>query len=146
MCENRTCRFSRLMPSMTNYHHLQTWDCGASLYRTVLVKYNHQNCTLLHILNCCSFSLQNGRYNWHHDQTLRAIIATGLATYVTQHELMRLFEGDIKRHFKINILFNIKGTFWHQNDFHIIFISKVMDNLFSNCLITLKINYQDMGR
>ena len=25
---------------------------------------SHQNCSLLHILNCCSFSQQNGRYNW----------------------------------------------------------------------------------
>ena len=49
-------------------------------------------------------------------------------------------------HFKFNILFNIQGTFWHQNDFHIIFLSKVTDILISNCLITLKINYQDMGR
>ena len=49
-------------------------------------------------------------------------------------------------HFKFNILFNIKGTFWHQNDFHIIFLTKVTDNLISNCLITLKINYQDIGR
>ena len=49
-------------------------------------------------------------------------------------------------HLKFNILFNIQGTFWHQNNFHIIFLSKVIDNLISNCLITLKINYQDMGR
>ena len=49
-------------------------------------------------------------------------------------------------HFKLNILFNIKGTFWHQNNVNIIFLSKVIDNLISNCLITLKINYQDMGR
>ena len=47
-------------------------------------------------------------------------------------------------HFKFNMLFNIQGTFWHQNDFHIIFLSKVIDNLISNCLITLNINYQDM--
>ena len=49
-------------------------------------------------------------------------------------------------HFKFNILFNVQGTFWHQNDFHIIFLSKVINNLISNCLITLKINYWDMGR
>ena len=42
---------------------------------------NHQNCTLLHILNCCNYSLQNGRYNWRHDQTLRAI-AGGLAPFI----------------------------------------------------------------
>ncbi len=30
---------------------------------------NHRNCALLHILNCCSYSLQKGRYNWRHDQT-----------------------------------------------------------------------------
>ena len=44
-------------------------------------------------------------------------------------------------HFKFNILFNIQGTFWHQNDFHITFLSKVLDNLISNCLNTLKIDY-----
>ena len=49
-------------------------------------------------------------------------------------------------HFKFNILFNIWGTFWDQNCFHIIFLSKIIDNLISTCLITLKINYQDMGR
>ena len=49
-------------------------------------------------------------------------------------------------HFKFNILFNIKGIFWHQNNFHIIFLTKVTDNLISNYLITLKINCQDMGR
>ena len=49
-------------------------------------------------------------------------------------------------HLKFNILFNIWGTFWHKNCFHIIFLSKVIDNLISTCLITLKINYQDMGR
>ena len=32
------------------------------------------------------------------------------------------------------------------NVFHIIFLSKVVDNLISNCLITLQINYQDMGK
>ena len=32
-------------------------------------------------------------------------------------------------HFKFNILFNIWGTFWHQNDFRIIFLSEVKDNL-----------------
>ena len=66
---------------------------------------------------------------------------------MTQCDLMRLFEEDIKNwHFKFNILFNIQETFWHQNDFHIIFLSKVIYNLISNCLITLKINYQDTGR
>ena len=47
-------------------------------------------------------------------------------------------------HFKFNIFFNIQETFRHQNDFHIMFLSKVIDILISNCLITLKINYQDM--
>ena len=49
-------------------------------------------------------------------------------------------------HFEFNIFFNIQGTFWHQNGFHIILLSKVTDILISNCLITLKINYQDTGR
>ena len=34
---------------------------------------NHQHCTLFHILNCCKHSLESGRYNWRHDQTLGAI-------------------------------------------------------------------------
>ena len=50
------------------------------------------------------------------------------------------------RHFKFNILFNIQRTFWHQNDFHFILLSKVINNLISNCLITLKMNHWDMGR
>ena len=46
--------------------------------------WSHQNCTLHHILNYCSFLLQkNGRYNWGHDQTLRAI-AIVLAPYIDQ--------------------------------------------------------------
>ena len=49
-------------------------------------------------------------------------------------------------HFKFNILFNILETFWHQNNVHIIFLSKVIDNLISYWLIHLKINNQDMGR
>ena len=49
-------------------------------------------------------------------------------------------------HFKLNLLFNIYGTLWYQNNFHIIFLAKVINNLISNCLITLKINYQDMGK
>ncbi|XP_072039240.1 uncharacterized protein [Amphiura filiformis] len=44
---------------------------------------NYPNCTLLHILNYCSYSLENGRYNWRHDQTLR-IIASGLAPYIDE--------------------------------------------------------------
>ena len=31
------------------------------------------NCTLFHILYGCKYSLQSGRYNWRHDQTLKAI-------------------------------------------------------------------------
>ena len=61
---------------------------------------------------------------------------------VTQRELMKLFEGDIK----IDIINSThcsisKEHFWHQNEFHIIFLSKVIDNLILNCLITFKINY-----
>ena len=48
-------------------------------------------------------------------------------------------------HLKFNILFNTLGTFWHQNDVHI-FLSKVIDNFISNCLVTLWISNQDMGR
>lgn len=44
---------------------------------------NHQHCTLFHILNGCKYSLDNGRYNWRHDQTLRAI-AEGLLPYIEE--------------------------------------------------------------
>ncbi len=43
---------------------------------------NHQHCTLFHILNGCKHFFDNGRYNWRHDQTLRAI-AEGLLPYIT---------------------------------------------------------------
>ena len=44
---------------------------------------HHRHCTLLHIMNGCNHSLQDGRYNWRHDQTLRAN-ASGLAPYVEE--------------------------------------------------------------
>ena len=44
---------------------------------------HHRHCKLLHILNGCNHSLQDGRYNWRHDQTRRAI-ASGLAPYVEE--------------------------------------------------------------
>ncbi|XP_072016890.1 uncharacterized protein [Amphiura filiformis] len=44
---------------------------------------NYRFFTLLHILNCCSYSLENGRYNWRQDQTLRTI-ASGLAPYIDE--------------------------------------------------------------
>ena len=68
--------------------------------------------------------------------------------YVTHHELMRLIEWDAKTDILNSTYCSIskKHACWHQNDFHIIFLSKLIDNLISNCLITLKINCQDMGR
>ena len=42
---------------------------------------HHRHCTLLHILNGFNHSLQDGRYSWRHDQTLRVIVS-GLAPYI----------------------------------------------------------------
>ena len=67
--------------------------------------------------------------------------------YVTQRELMRLFEGDIKTDILNSIYCSIsKEHLDTRNNIHITFLSKVIDNLISNCLINLKINYQDMDR
>ena len=44
---------------------------------------HHSNCTLFHILNGCNFSLQSGRYNWRHDQTLKAI-ASGVMLFIDE--------------------------------------------------------------
>ena len=67
--------------SMINSHHLLISNYGArqTLDSANIVTIAH--CTLLHILNGCNHSLQDGRYNWHHDQTLR-VIASGLAPYI----------------------------------------------------------------
>ena len=67
-------------------------------------------------------------------------------SYVTQRELMRLFERGIKTDISNSTYFLISKEHF---DTKMIFISysyqKVIDNLISNCLITLKINYHDMG-
>ncbi|XP_072020485.1 uncharacterized protein [Amphiura filiformis] len=44
---------------------------------------HHNNCTLFHILNGCNFSLQSGRYNWRHDQTLKAV-ANGIMPFIEE--------------------------------------------------------------
>ncbi len=31
-------------------------------------------CTMLHIFNCCQYSLRTERYNWRHDMVLREIV------------------------------------------------------------------------
>ena len=31
-------------------------------------------CTMIHIFNCCQYSLRAGRYNWRHDMVLRKIV------------------------------------------------------------------------
>ena len=64
-----------------------------------------------------------------------------------QREVMRHFDGDIKTDILNSTCCSIfKEHFDTKNDFDIIFLSKVTDNLISNCMITLKINYKDMGR
>ena len=66
--------------------------------------------------------------------------------YVTPRELMRLFEGDIKTDILNSTYFSISKEHFNTNT---IFISysyqKLINNSISNCLITLKITYQDMG-
>ena len=44
---------------------------------------HHSNCTLFHILNGCNYSLQSGRYNWRHHQTLKTI-TSGLMPFIDQ--------------------------------------------------------------
>ena len=66
---------------------------------------------------------------------------------MTQHKLMRLFEGDIKTDI-LNLTYcSIPKEHFDTKTILISYsYQKVIDNLISNCLITLKIDYQDMGR
>lgn len=56
------------LPSPAN---LKTWS-KHSMGLCPLCGYN--NCTMIHIFNCCQYSLRTGRYNWRHDMVLRKII------------------------------------------------------------------------
>ena len=56
------------LPSPAN---LKQWS-KHSLGLCQLCGYN--NCTMIHIFNCCQYSLRAGRYNWRHDMVLRKII------------------------------------------------------------------------
>ena len=49
----------------------------------LLSAYHHSNCTRFHLLNGCNYSLQSGRYNWRHDQTLKTI-TSGLMPFIAQ--------------------------------------------------------------
>ena len=51
--------------------NLKVWNKQA-LGQCVLCGYN--NCTMMHIFNCCQYSLRSGRYNWRHDMVLREIV------------------------------------------------------------------------
>ena len=51
--------------------NLKTWN-KQPLGVCALCGYN--NCTMMHIFNCCQFSLRTGRYNWRHDTVLREIL------------------------------------------------------------------------
>ena len=55
---------------MTNCHLLQIWDYVKTNLGSCQFCHNN-SCTLFHILNGCNYSLQSGRYNWRHDQTLK---------------------------------------------------------------------------
>ena len=68
---------------------------------------------------------------------------------VNQRELMRLFEGDIKTDILNSTYCSISKKHFDTKSIFIslgLFLIKVIDNLISNCLITLKINHRDMGR
>jgi hypothetical protein len=54
---------------------------------------HHNHCTLFHILNGCNHSLQSGRYNWRHDQTLNAI-ASGLLPFIEDANRKKLCTPD----------------------------------------------------
>ena len=51
--------------------NLKTWN-KQPLGVCSLCGYN--NCTMMHIFNCCQYSLRTGRYNWRHDTVLREIL------------------------------------------------------------------------
>ena len=51
--------------------NLKIWNKQA-LGQCALCGYN--NCTMMHIFNCCQYSLRSGRYNWRHDTVLREIV------------------------------------------------------------------------
>ena len=70
---------------------------------------HHHHCTLLHILNGCSHSLQDGRYNWHHDQTLRAI-ASGLAPYVKAASIRKGLTSEFNNFFPTIAFCTADGT------------------------------------
>ena len=54
---------------------------------------HHSSCTLFHILNGCSYSLQSGQYNWHHDQTLKTI-TSGLMSFIDQSNETEYYTQD----------------------------------------------------
>ncbi|XP_041471214.1 uncharacterized protein LOC121420617 [Lytechinus variegatus] len=56
------------LPSPANF---KIWNKQA-LGVCALCGYN--NCTMIHIFNCCQYSLRTGRYNWKHDTVLREIL------------------------------------------------------------------------
>ena len=56
------------LPSPAN---LKIWNKQA-LGVCSLCGYN--NCTMMHIFNCCQYSLRTGRYNWRHVTVLREIL------------------------------------------------------------------------
>ena len=112
---------------------------GIVTYTAILASKNAESVTSVEFWQLACGKIVKICYNCYKRQLL--------CIFVTQHKLMRLFEGDIKTDILTSTYCSkSKEHFWHPNDFHIIFPSKVTDNLISNCLITLKINYQDMGR
>ena len=56
------------LPSLAN---LKTWN-KHPLGQCSLCGYNC--CTMLHIFNCCQYSLKTARYNWGYDMVLREIV------------------------------------------------------------------------
>ena len=78
------------LPSPAN---LKTWN-KHPLGQCSLCGYNC--CTMLHIFNCCQYSLRSGRYNWRHDMVLREIVHQ-LAPAIVKARCPAIDSGDKQR-------------------------------------------------
>nr|XP_054769560.1 uncharacterized protein LOC129277399 [Lytechinus pictus] len=65
------CYLNSIQDTLPSPANLKIWNKQA-LGVCALCGYN--NCTMIHIFNCCQYSLRTGRYNWRHDTVLREIL------------------------------------------------------------------------
>ncbi|XP_072025306.1 uncharacterized protein [Amphiura filiformis] len=65
------CYLNSIQDTLPSPANLKTWN-KHPLGQCTLFGYNC--CTMLHIFNCCQYSLRTGRYNWRHDMVLREIV------------------------------------------------------------------------